>query len=176
MLSRIRARLTYANVVATLALFVAMGGGAYAAATIGSGDIKDNAVRSRHIDNGQVKSSDVENDGLSGNNVDESSLGLVPEADLLDGRSASAFVANSTYRNGQGQERAGTALGDGSKVLTQSCLPGDRLLSGGPASVNAASDVLDSFASDTNTWQARINDSAVSGGDSFTVVVLCADQ
>jgi hypothetical protein len=36
--------------------------------------------------------------------------------------------------------------------------------------------VLDSFARDTNTWQARINDSAVSGGDSFTVVVLCADQ
>jgi hypothetical protein len=97
-------------------------------------------------------------------------------ADLVDGRSASSFVANSTYRLGQGQERAGTALSDGSKVLSQSCQSGDRLLSGGPASVNANSDVLDSFAQDTNTWQARINDSAVSGGDSFTVVVLCADQ
>lgn len=97
-------------------------------------------------------------------------------ADLVDGRGASSFVANSTYRLGQGQERAGNALSDGSKVLSQSCLAGDRLLSGGPASVNAASDVLDSFAQDTNTWQARINDSAVSGGDSFTVVVLCADQ
>jgi hypothetical protein len=97
-------------------------------------------------------------------------------ADLLDGRSASSFVANSTYRLGQGQERDGAPLSDGSKVLSQSCLAGDRLLSGGPASVNANSDVLDSFATDTNTWQARINDSAVSGGDSFTVVVLCADQ
>lgn len=97
-------------------------------------------------------------------------------ADLVDGRSASSFVANSTYRLGQGQERTGTVLGDGSKVLSQSCLAGDRLLSGGPASVNANSDVLDSFAADTNTWQARINDSAVAGGDSFTVVVLCADQ
>src|SRR5215213_8509373 len=82
-------------------------------------------------------------------------------ADLVDGRSASAFVANSTYRVGQGQERAGEALSDGSKVLRQSCSAGDRLLSGGPASVNAASDVLNSFAADTNTWQARINDSAV---------------
>ena len=97
-------------------------------------------------------------------------------ADLVDGRSASSFVANSTYRLGQGQERAGTQLGDGSKVLSQSCLAGDRLLSGGPASVNVNTDVLDSFATDTNMWQARINDSAVSGGDSFTVVVLCADQ
>ena len=97
-------------------------------------------------------------------------------AEAVDGKDSSQFVANSTYRLGQGQERAGTQLGDGSKVLSQSCLPGDRLLSGGPASVNAASDVLDSFATDTNTWQARINDSAVSGGDNFTVLVLCADQ
>jgi hypothetical protein len=96
-------------------------------------------------------------------------------ADLVDGRSASSFVANSTYRLGQGQERAGAEQGGG-KVLSQSCQSGDRLLSGGPASVNAASHVLDSFALDTNTWQVRINDSAVSGGDSFTVVVLCADQ
>ena len=97
-------------------------------------------------------------------------------ADYVDGRSASSFVANSTYRLGQGQERAGNELSDGSKVLSQTCLAGDRLLSGGPASVNVNSDVLDSFAQDTNTWHARINDSAVSGGDSFTVVVLCADQ
>jgi hypothetical protein len=98
------------------------------------------------------------------------------DADKLDGRDSTTFMANSTYRLGQGQERAGNVLGDGSKVLSQSCLSGDRLLSGGPASVNVNSDVLDSFASDTNTWQARINDSAVSGGDMFTVVVLCADQ
>jgi hypothetical protein len=98
-------------------------------------------------------------------------------ADYVDGRSASSFVANSTYRLGQGQERLGEALGDGSKVLSQSCLPGDRLLSGGPASVSFHSDVLDSFARDTTTWQARINDSALAPpGDSFTVVVLCADQ
>jgi hypothetical protein len=96
-------------------------------------------------------------------------------ADLVDGHSASSFLANSTYRLGQGDERAGVVQ-SGGKVLTQSCQSGDRLLSGGPASVNAASHILDSFASDTNTWQVRINDSAVSGGDEFTVVVLCADQ
>jgi len=97
-------------------------------------------------------------------------------ADLVDGRSASSFVANFTYRLGQGQERLGT-LESGGKVLRQSCHPGDRMLSGGLASVNAASFVLDSFALDTNTWQTRIDDSALAApGDSFTVVVLCADQ
>jgi hypothetical protein len=114
--------------------------------------------------------------GLTPMKVNSSTQVSNLNADLVDGRSASAFVANSTYRLGQGQERAGAELSDGSKVLSQSCQPGDRMLSGGPASVNAASDVLDSFARDTLTWQARINDSAVSGGDSFTVVVLCADQ
>ncbi|BBL78736.1 hypothetical protein RxyAA322_05900 [Rubrobacter xylanophilus] len=97
-------------------------------------------------------------------------------ADMLDGRDSSGFMSSGVYRLGSGQERQGTVLGDGTKVLSQSCLPGDRLLSGGPASVNAASRVLDSFPTNTTTWQARVNDSAVPGGDSFTVVVLCADQ
>ena len=114
--------------------------------------------------------------GLAPMSVNSSTKVSNLNADFVDGRNASSFLADSIYRLGQGQERTGDALGDGSKVLRQSCLPGDRLLSGGPASVNAASDVLDSFAADTSTWQARINDSAVSGGDSFTVVILCVDQ
>ena len=113
--------------------------------------------------------------GLSPLRVNSSTHVSNLNADLVDGRSASSFVANSTYRLGQGLERAGV-LQSGGKVLSQACLSGDRLLSGGPASVNAASDVLDSFAADTNTWQVRINDSGVTGGDEFTVVVLCADQ
>lgn len=174
MLSRIRPRLTYGNVVSTLALLFALGGGAAYATHL--------MVRSSDIVNDQVRSADVRNDdlnggGLKGADINELSLGQVPNADLLDGRNSTSFVTNSTYRLGQGQERLGTVLSDGSKVLSQSCLSGDRLLSGGPASVNAASDVLDHFPLDVNTWQARINDSALADpGDSFTVVVLCADQ
>src|SRR5215208_1801011 len=68
--------------------------------------------------------------GLTPMKVNSSTQVSNLNADLVDGRSASSFVANSTYRLGQGQERAGTVLGDGSKVLSQSCLAGDRLLSG----------------------------------------------
>ena len=56
---RFRPRLTYANVVATLALFVALGGGAYAAVTIGPSNIQNDAVRSRHIKDGEVKNADL---------------------------------------------------------------------------------------------------------------------
>jgi hypothetical protein len=53
-------RLTYANVVATIAAFgVLAGGGAYAASKIGSNDIKKNAVRSKQIKNKQVKTKDL---------------------------------------------------------------------------------------------------------------------
>jgi hypothetical protein len=49
MLSRIAARLTYANVTATIALFIALGGGAYAATklprnSVGSAQIKTGAI------------------------------------------------------------------------------------------------------------------------------------
>ena len=57
---RIRERLTYANVMATIAVFgVLAGGGAWAAANIGADDIKANAVRSRHIKKHQVRKSDL---------------------------------------------------------------------------------------------------------------------
>ena len=54
MTQRIRHRLTYANIMSTVAVFAALGGGAYAAATIGPDDIQRNAVRSKHIKKNQV--------------------------------------------------------------------------------------------------------------------------
>jgi hypothetical protein len=44
MLSRIRPRLTYANVIATLALFVALGGSGYAAVQINGKVIKNGTI------------------------------------------------------------------------------------------------------------------------------------
>jgi hypothetical protein len=102
-------------------------------------------------------------------------------ADQLDGKDASQFVGSSTYMaeynpNGTfpNQGGPGTILIDGTSVISKSCNSGDRLLSGGPASVNVNSVVLDSYPSDPVTWTARIKPSA--GGDNWTVVVLCADQ
>ncbi len=60
MLSRIRSRLTYANVVASLSLFLVLSGGTAVALT-GS-----NTVFSDDIVDNQVKSADVRNDTLTG--------------------------------------------------------------------------------------------------------------
>ena len=54
-------RLSYANVAATLALFIALSlGSAYAADKIGSKDIAKKAVKSKHIKNKGVKAMDLD--------------------------------------------------------------------------------------------------------------------
>jgi len=55
----------YANVTATLALVVALGGTGYAAATIGTKDIKNNAVTSAKIKNKGVLTKDLKDGGVS---------------------------------------------------------------------------------------------------------------
>jgi hypothetical protein len=64
MRTRFRDRFTFANVVSLLALFLALGGSAYAAAQFGSGKIK----------NDSIKSIDVRDDTLRGIDIRESSL------------------------------------------------------------------------------------------------------
>jgi hypothetical protein len=79
--------LSYSNVVASIALFVALGGSAVALEgqnSVNSGDIKNGAVKTEDI-NGDavtggkleaeaVKSSDVANEGLTGGDVEDGSL------------------------------------------------------------------------------------------------------
>jgi len=65
MVSRFRKRLSYANVISSVALFVALGGGAYALTipsnSVGSKQLKKNAVTSKKIKKNAVTSSKVKN-------------------------------------------------------------------------------------------------------------------
>jgi hypothetical protein len=98
---RLRERLTYANLVATLALFVALGGTSYAVLHVGSADVVDNSLRSRDIRNDTVRSRDlrdrtlrardVRRDSLGSGVIKESVLGAVPNAanaERVGGRTA----------------------------------------------------------------------------------------
>lgn len=67
----IRQNLTYANVVATLALFVALGtGGTWAASRISGSQLKNNSVAGKKLKRNTV----------GGRRIKESSLGTVPRA------------------------------------------------------------------------------------------------
>ena len=63
MWARVRPRLTYANVIASLALFLALAGGSYAAMriprnSVGTKQLKSNAVTSPKVNNGSLLVSD----------------------------------------------------------------------------------------------------------------------
>jgi hypothetical protein len=71
---RFRPRLTFANVTSVLALFVALGGTAYAAATIGPNNIQNDAVRSRHIKDGAVTNAKLAANAVGTGKVIDGSL------------------------------------------------------------------------------------------------------
>ncbi len=78
-----RMRPSPALIVALIALVAAMSGAAVALPgknTVGSGDIKADAVRSKQIKSKAVKGSDVQDDALKGKQVFEDKLDVVPEA------------------------------------------------------------------------------------------------
>jgi len=93
---QIRTRLTYANVMSSVAVFLVLGGAtAIAAIHIGkksvgapqlksnavtTAKIKKNAVTKKKIKNGAVDGSKVKDNSLTGADIDESSLGTIPSA------------------------------------------------------------------------------------------------
>lgn len=81
MIEALRRRLSYANVMATLAVFIALGGTSYAALT----------VTGRSVKNGSLTFRDLRRDTLGGSRIKESRLGTVRRArnaDRLNGITA----------------------------------------------------------------------------------------
>ena len=86
----LRPKLTYANVVATLALFIALGGASYAATqlsknSVGTKQLKNNAVTVKKLKKNSVNSAKVKKNSLTGADIDLKKLGTVPSADIANG-------------------------------------------------------------------------------------------
>jgi hypothetical protein len=94
-LDKFRQRLSYANVMSTIAVFIALGGSSYAALQIGSGDIANNSLRSVDVRDRTIRERDVRRNTLGGRSIRESRLGRVPraiEADRLGGMTAADLL------------------------------------------------------------------------------------
>jgi hypothetical protein len=108
-MTRLRERLTYANVMATIAVFIALGGVSYAAIklpknSVGAKQLKNNAVTTAKIMDQAVSAAKIQNGSLTGAQINASTLGTVPNAahaasadtaanaDTLDGLNASDFA------------------------------------------------------------------------------------
>jgi hypothetical protein len=83
-LNKLRQRLTYANVMSTLAVFIALGGSSYAAYRISGSSIKNRSISAKKL----------KRNTLGGREIKESRLARVPRArnaDRLGGLAAADF-------------------------------------------------------------------------------------
>jgi hypothetical protein len=80
-----------AMAVALLALFMAMGGSAYAL-VVTSGSIKNNTIRSVDVRNGGLFGKDFRKNGVGGGAIKESTLATVPSAFVAHGSARFAVV------------------------------------------------------------------------------------
>lgn len=87
MLSKLRAHLSYANVMASIAVFIALGGGAYAAVTA-----PKNSVVSRSIKDGQVKRVDLAPKAVTNSRIGPNA---VTTSKILDGSVTTSKIGDA---------------------------------------------------------------------------------
>jgi hypothetical protein len=133
---QIRQRLTYANVMSSLAVFLILGGAtAFAATKIGANQlkansvktgkivkeavttskIKNNAVNSAKIANGAVTTDKIGNDAVTGAKVNEGTLGQVPSANSANFANSAGSAQPEVFAK---IEADGSVVGALSKGLT----------------------------------------------------------
>ncbi|HTT95757.1 MAG TPA: hypothetical protein VMF55_13875 [Solirubrobacterales bacterium] len=131
-MQRVRDKLTYANVMATVAVFIALGGAGYAAVklpknSVGTRQLKNGAVSGAKIKDGAVTAAKIA-PGVIAPTIDPSKLGTVPsatnaahattaedaahattadDASTLQGLSAAQITADSKLRCPAGTSAAG---------------------------------------------------------------------
>ncbi|HWN72512.1 MAG TPA: hypothetical protein VNN15_01750 [Solirubrobacterales bacterium] len=97
--------------ISILALFVALGGTAWAAHKIGSKEIKAGAVNGAKIKNGAVTGAKIAPNSVTGKQINESSLGTVPSAEKANSAETATLAQSATSaRTADSAQSAATAL------------------------------------------------------------------
>lgn len=137
-----RPRMTYANVISSLALFIALGGVSWAAIkipanSVGTTQIKTSGVTSSDIKNGQVKEADLATGAVSAKKLKAKAIqttaladGAVGSGQLADGSVGGTKLTDGSVSTGRLADQAVTTskLGDGSVSLNKM---GDNSVAGG---------------------------------------------
>jgi hypothetical protein len=119
-MAKVRAHLSYSNAMATIAVFIALGGAAIAASlpknSVGTKQLKKNAVTSAKIKNAQVKSVDVADQALTGTDIQDGSIGTF---EIGSGIVTGPKIAEGAVEGGKLADGAvsGTKIADGTVGL-----------------------------------------------------------
>ena len=177
MMHQFRDRLTYSNVMATVAVFVALGGTSYAAITlprnsVGSNQLKRNAVTSTDVKDRSLGARDLSlaaRTFLKGQRGPQGERGVQGPPGGSDGSTTTVVVTHRT--NSDGRVNFGEVTS-----ATATCQPGEKVLGGG-VRVDTGTDlaVRESYPNLNNTaWTGRVGNDDLSGVGSYTVTAVCA--
>lgn len=135
--SRLLRHLSLANLLAGFALFFALGGIGYAAATINGNAIKQQTIGAGKLKKGTLTSTQVKADALTGNVIDESTLNVVPSAQTAVSAETATSAATAqtattakTATTADIAEEAETLDGFTPEELQVSCPPDTSLYGG----------------------------------------------
>ena len=178
MSARIREHIR-SNAYGLIAIFIALGGTAYAANTVGSADIINESILSQDIQNGQVMSGDLANNQIRSADVRDDSLvdGGLLAADLAPNSVRGSELAPHVIADATRQVVASTPTDTTTpKEITVTCdKPGEAVTGGGfvtEPTITPGPDLLRSYAVTPNTWLVRVH---MPGGADWqlTVVANC---
>ena len=137
-MSRIKRRLSYSNVVATMALLLALGAGSvYAASKISGKSVKKQSLPGNRVKKGTLPGSALKSSTVKGSKIDLSSLGKVPSAQTAD-------AANAAYEVFQNPDPVSLLFNNVNNQIVRLQLPV------GKYAVNASITVINNSASDRN--------------------------
>jgi hypothetical protein len=130
MLERLRPRLTYANVIATLALFLALGGGAaFAAATLGKNTVGTKQLKRNAVTGAKVKNGSLAAEDFGTGQLPAAARGPMGERGPAGerGQQGAPGATDVVVRYGTESKPKQNEVGDS----VASCLPGEALTGGG---------------------------------------------
>jgi hypothetical protein len=188
---QIRKRLTYANVMSSIAVFLILGGAtALAAKKIGTSQLKASAVTTGKIKKEAVTTAKIKKQAVTGAKIKLSTVGKVPSAAAADTAGNANTVGGNTIVaiNFSGNPIVGptqvlnldgftlTATCTGGNVLSvvANGPSGSRLQSSGTSTATGVKEVLDAVFNDTltptsNTQLLTEDDDLVSGKTEFSL-------
>lgn len=130
----IQHRPSVATVLSLIALFAALGGTSYAAATISGKQVKNGTLTGVDVKNRSLSGSDLKNNSLGGGQINESKLGQVPSSDKAT-QADKATTADSATK----ADSADTVKDDaitGAKVADRSLSAADVAVANGSPTVD----------------------------------------
>jgi len=184
-----RPRASYANVMSTLAVVLALSTGTAYAANLGKNSVKakhiaSNAVQERHISDGAVKGSDLANGAVGTKAIDDGSVGSgdlggssvngtkiadgsVGGADLADGSVGAADLGAGSVG---ASELAGNSVTD--SAIAASSVGGSEIKDGSISGVDVAEDSISSARMTTGVQNLLFNAGTLAVNQTFGDVTV----